>query len=229
MKNVTVVGSEMLEPEIDGDGTAYVQGSVTIRLEQRVAITKSIADRLSSDELKTQAAEVITNLDNIAFWIGAPSAPEKATIEAETVQTIVDAPAVDTALRSFYEDATNDNAFFLVRSIMEACLPSSSAPQVEPEPEPAPEGYFAYSDDAGYEEFETAEEAKDRALAEIDLYREDAFDGWPDEIDSVCWGIIVQRAKGFDQQDIPTDDPNHTYQTCDYRLEPVIPAGGDDA
>lgn len=152
---------------------------------------------------------------------------EKATIPAETVQTIVDVPAVDAALRSFYEDATNDNAFFLVRSIMEACLPSSSAPQVEPEPEPAPEGYFAYSDDAGYEEFDTAEEAKDRALTEIDLYREDAADGWPEQVDNVCWGIIVQRAKGFDQQDIPTDDPNHTYQTCDYRLEPVIPAGGE--
>ncbi len=52
---------------------------------------------------------------------------EKATIPAETVQTIVDAPAVDAALRSFYEDATNDNAFFLVRAIMEACLPTAPA------------------------------------------------------------------------------------------------------
>ncbi|QBQ72155.1 hypothetical protein HWC14_gp06 [Serratia phage Parlo] len=52
---------------------------------------------------------------------------EKATIPAETVQTIVDVPAVDAALRIFYEDATNDNAFFLVRSIMEACLPSAPA------------------------------------------------------------------------------------------------------
>lgn len=48
---------------------------------------------------------------------------EKATIPAETVQGVVDAPAVDAALRSFTEDATNDNAFFLVRAIMEACLP----------------------------------------------------------------------------------------------------------
>lgn len=48
---------------------------------------------------------------------------EQATIPAETVQGVVDAPAVDAALRSFTEDATNDNAFFLVRAIMEACLP----------------------------------------------------------------------------------------------------------
>lgn len=48
---------------------------------------------------------------------------EKATIPVETVQGVVDAPAVDAALRSFTEDATNDNAFFLVRAIMEACLP----------------------------------------------------------------------------------------------------------
>lgn len=48
---------------------------------------------------------------------------EQATIPEETVQSVVDAPAVDAALRSFTEDATNDNAFFLVRAIMEACLP----------------------------------------------------------------------------------------------------------
>ena len=48
---------------------------------------------------------------------------EQATIPVETVQSVVDAPAVDAALRSFTEDATNDNAFFLVRAIMEACLP----------------------------------------------------------------------------------------------------------
>lgn len=42
---------------------------------------------------------------------------------AVTVQGVVDAPGVDAALRAFTEDATNDNAFFLVRAIMEACLP----------------------------------------------------------------------------------------------------------
>lgn len=49
---------------------------------------------------------------------------KKLTTEAipvETVQAIVDAPAVNATLCSFYEDATNDNAFFLVRAIMEAC------------------------------------------------------------------------------------------------------------
>lgn len=48
---------------------------------------------------------------------------ENAEIPAETVQGVVDAPAVDAALRAFTDDATNDNAFFLVRAIMEACLP----------------------------------------------------------------------------------------------------------
>lgn len=48
---------------------------------------------------------------------------EKATIPPETVQSVVDAPGVDAALRAFTEDVTNDNAFFLVLAIMEACLP----------------------------------------------------------------------------------------------------------
>lgn len=55
---------------------------------------------------------------------------EKAQIPAETVQGVVDAPAVDAALRSFTDDATNDNAFFLVRAIMEACLPRTPAPEI---------------------------------------------------------------------------------------------------
>lgn len=48
---------------------------------------------------------------------------EKAQIPAETVQGVVDAPAVHSALCTFYDDATNDNAFALVRAVMEACLP----------------------------------------------------------------------------------------------------------
>lgn len=48
---------------------------------------------------------------------------EGAQISQESIQSVVDAPAVDVALRSFYEDATSDNAFFLVQVIMEACLP----------------------------------------------------------------------------------------------------------
>lgn len=48
---------------------------------------------------------------------------EGAQISQESIQSVVDAPAVDAALRSFYEDATSDNAFFLVQVIMEACLP----------------------------------------------------------------------------------------------------------
>lgn len=56
---------------------------------------------------------------------------EKATIPAETVQGVVDAPGVDAALRSFTEDATNDNAFFLVRAIMLACLPRQEGSDAE--------------------------------------------------------------------------------------------------
>ncbi|CAI1686858.1 hypothetical protein [Serratia fonticola] len=85
-----------------------------------------------------------------------------------------------------------------------------------------PIGYFAYSDDIGYEEFDTAEQASMKALEEIDLYREDASDGWPEQVDRVCWGLTLQRASGFDHQDIKPDERGHTYQTCNYRLEPLL-------
>lgn len=55
-------------------------------------------------------------------------------IPAEKAQAIFDAPAVNAALCSFYEDATNDNAFFLVRDIMESCRASILA-------QPASQGY----------------------------------------------------------------------------------------
>lgn len=73
-------------------------------------------DHVQCGDAAAMAHELLANREaQPVFYV------EKATVPTETVQTIVDAPAVNAALCSFYEDATNDNAFFLVRAIMEAC------------------------------------------------------------------------------------------------------------
>lgn len=78
--------------------------------------------------------------------------------------------------------------------------------------------YFAYSPEYGFDYFKDKQSAIDTAQAEIDAYREDAGDGWSEDVQRVSWGIVIQQAQGFDAQGLHTSDSQHTYQTCNYRL-----------
>lgn len=78
--------------------------------------------------------------------------------------------------------------------------------------------YFAYSPDYGFDYFRDKQSAIDTAQAEIDAYREDADDGWSEDVQRVSWGVVIQQAQGFDAQGLHTSDSQHTYRTCDYRL-----------
>lgn len=87
-------------------------------------------------------------------------------------------------------------------------------------------GYFSFDPEDGAEILKDRQTAIDNCNASIDLYRESMQeeypDGWSDDVKRVCWGVILQEARGFDAQGIPEDDPNHTYQTLDYRLAPDL-------
>lgn len=87
-------------------------------------------------------------------------------------------------------------------------------------------GYFSFDPDDGAEILKDRQTAIDNCNASIDLYREsmqeEYQDGWSDDVKRVCWGVILQEARGFDAQGIPENDPNHTYQTLDYRLAPDL-------
>lgn len=78
--------------------------------------------------------------------------------------------------------------------------------------------YFAYSPEYGFDYFKDKQNAIDTAQEEIDAYREDADDGWSEDVQRVSWGVVIQQAQGFDSQGLHTSDSQHTYQTCDYRL-----------
>lgn len=78
--------------------------------------------------------------------------------------------------------------------------------------------YFAYSPEYGFDYFKDKQNAIDTAQEEIDAYREDADDGWSEDVQRVSWGIVIQQAQGFDAQGLHTSDSQHTYQTCNYWL-----------
>ncbi|NSM80586.1 hypothetical protein [Klebsiella variicola] len=89
--------------------------------------------------------------------------------------------------------------------------------------------YFAYSPEYGFDYFKDKQSAIDTALAEIDAYREDADDGWSEDVQRVSWGIVIQQAQGFDAQGLHTSDSRHTYQTCNYRLVDSVETPATDA
>lgn len=86
-----------------------------------------------------------------------------------------------------------------------------------------PVGYFSYGYECGFSWHNTEKEAIEAAEAEINDYRGAAWDGWSNETDSVCWGVILQQATKVDERP-RTDDDNYNPAidtVCDYALLPA--------
>ena len=80
--------------------------------------------------------------------------------------------------------------------------------------------YFVYSSDNGFSLFATAAEAKAMAEELIAEYREDAYDdGWSEDVESVCWGVVSQHAVSVSFGLHP--DPASGSYSCDYALKSV--------
>ncbi|MCE9885166.1 hypothetical protein [Obesumbacterium proteus] len=91
------------------------------------------------------------------------------------------------------------------------------------EPYNLPVGYFSYDSECGFDWHKTEKEAIESAEAAIDDYRGDACDGWSEETDSVCWGVILQQATKVDERPCTDDDRcDPAIDTvCDYALLPA--------
>ncbi|WP_128602037.1 hypothetical protein [Pantoea wallisii] len=94
-----------------------------------------------------------------------------------------------------------------------------------------PQGFFAYGGDCGYEEFKTADEARKFANEEIAYYREQACDGWSDEVGGVVWGIVMQRATMTGLRAVEEGDncAEGFTEWCDYTLLPNVETPAADA
>ena len=74
--------------------------------------------------------------------------------------------------------------------------------------------FFSYTPEEGLRLHATEDEAKARAQTWIDLYRNNAAEGWPEEVEEICWGTVRQQA-------IETDlRPATAFEkaSCDYQL-----------
>ncbi|MGN8076672.1 hypothetical protein ACTJK1_19745 [Enterobacter sp. 22104] len=91
--------------------------------------------------------------------------------------------------------------------------------------------YFSYGSEHNFEWHKTAKEAVEAAEAAIDDYRGDACDGWSEEADSVCWGIIMQSSTKVGER--PRNEDDHCDPAintiCDYALLPNIETPATDA
>ncbi len=89
-----------------------------------------------------------------------------------------------------------------------------------------PVGCFAYSEVGGYEEFATQEEAIACAKGDIETARGDSCDGWPDSVNSIVWGVVMQRATqtGLREKEDNDNVASYITEVCDYDLLPVLNA-----
>lgn len=129
----------------------------------------------------------------------------------------------DTGSFEFGNDAQRDYSETLAE-IAEG-IRSLHPASAQPVSEPKPVGYFSYGSECGFDSYKTEKEAIESAEAAIDDYRGDACDGWSEETDSVCWGVILQQATKVGERP-RTDDDNGSIApcidtVCDYALLPA--------
>lgn len=83
--------------------------------------------------------------------------------------------------------------------------------------------FFMYSDESGFETYKTETEAIAAANEMIGCCREDAeSDGWPEETETIRWGVIRQQAVECNYQKASKE--NGWMGWCDYKLSPETPA-----
>ncbi|MCU6407865.1 hypothetical protein [Enterobacter quasiroggenkampii] len=88
--------------------------------------------------------------------------------------------------------------------------------------------YFSYSEIAGFEEHGTAELAMKSADADLAGERDEASsEGWSEETDTICWGIIVQKA--VENKFEKPSEENGWIGWSDYALLPSIETPATDA
>ena len=105
-----------------------------------------------------------------------------------------------------------DNALRKADDLAKAAIAAAEASQAQ-QPPTVGRKFFIYGDDTGFDLFDSAEDAKKAAQDSIDEYRHEAGDGWPEEVERVCWGVVLGTTQQVALQDEydgrdgwPTDD-----------------------
>lgn len=88
--------------------------------------------------------------------------------------------------------------------------------------------FFMYSDETGFEIHKTQDAAIASAKDMIAVCREEAAqDGWPEDADTICWGVIMQKATELDFEE--PSEKNGWIGWSEYKLNPELEAPATDA
>lgn len=81
--------------------------------------------------------------------------------------------------------------FAIADALRDGNLIIQSPAQQQAEPVALSLPFFAYDSETGFERFATEAEAKAAAQESIEAYREDAGEGWAEEVENICWGVVL--------------------------------------
>ncbi|MEN0626650.1 hypothetical protein AAIG33_04315 [Phytobacter ursingii] len=88
--------------------------------------------------------------------------------------------------------------------------------------------FFMYSDETGFEIHKTQDAAIASAKDMIAACREEAAqDGWPEDADTICWGVIMQKAIEIDFEE--PSEKNGWIGWSEYKLNPELETPATDA
>jgi len=77
--------------------------------------------------------------------------------------------------------------------------------------------FFSYDPENGIEFHETEEQAKKRAQAALDSEQDTAMDdGWGDQVDEICWGVVGQKVVETSRE--PAPDESEFAEIITYEL-----------
>lgn len=81
--------------------------------------------------------------------------------------------------------------------------------------------FFSYDDDLRFEEHDTADAASKCAEGRLDYDRDNAHEGWPEEVTDTCWGVVLARVTETSRAPV-------TCPYCEHRVGDVHAADCDD-
>lgn len=82
--------------------------------------------------------------------------------------------------------------------------------------------YFSYDPTTGFAFHQTEAAAQAMAQECIDWARDEAGDGWEDDVDQICWGQLTERATEV-RRDRPRDPDENLDRVVDFELRKVTP------
>jgi hypothetical protein len=193
-----------------------------------------------ADELNRMHARILElEQGKCLHQIAEPSAqsPEDAQIQALMRKhriwiehsTLFENDEPERELRAVQAEEHQFNAF--VQDLI-AVTQLAAAPQAVQAAVPRGTKFFSFDPCDDLVVHGTEEAARAAAQQSIDLYREDAADGWPEEVERVCWGIVLgQAAETKLSGDLPSDafamGVSGSLPSVDFELQsPAHPAEG---